>query len=265
MNLPRREFLKTTAAASAAAALTSMTSAANAPASSGREYYELRAYRLRPDGAGPLEAYLERAFIPALNARGVNRVGVFRQTTPVDEAVLWVLVPHSSLDSFARGATELNADATVRRNGADYLDLPKAGAAFERIDSWLLLAFAGMPRMELPAFSPSVAGRIFEMRMYESYSEMKAQKKVDMFNDGEIQVMRDVGLAPVFFGQALSGSNLPHLTYMTSATDAAAHKEHWDGFRVHPDWVRMRDDPQYADTVSKNIARILVPTSYSQI
>jgi hypothetical protein len=60
----------------------------------------------------------------------------------------------------------------------------------------------------------------FEVRTYESYSEAKAQKKVDMFNNGEIEIMRDVQLGPIFFGQALIGSNLPHITYMLSGGDS---------------------------------------------
>jgi hypothetical protein len=77
--------------------------------------------------------------------------------------------------------------------------------------------------------------------------------------------MRRVGLGPVFFGQAMGGANLPHLTYMTSAENEAAHRQHWDAFRQDPEWVKLRSDPQYADTVSKNTPWFLVPTPYSQI
>ena len=106
---------------------------------------------------------------------------------------------------------------------------------------------------------------MFEIRTYESYSELKALKKVEMFNSGEIETMRDVGLGPIFFGQALIGSNLPHLTYMLSAEDQAGHKTHWGAFGQHATWKKLKDDPQYADTVSKIYNRFLVPTAYSQI
>ena len=86
-----------------------------------------------------------------------------------------------------------------------------------------------------------------------------------MFDDGEIQVMRDVGLGPVFFGQALVGQELPHLTYMLSAENDAAHKEHWGKFGKDPRWDKMKNDPQYADTVSRIRNWFLVPTPYSQI
>jgi hypothetical protein len=52
---------------------------------------------------------------------------------------------------------------------------------------------------------------------------------------------------------------------MLSAEDQEAHKKHWDAFGKHPTWNKMKNDPQYADTVSKIVNRFLVPTSYSQI
>jgi hypothetical protein len=126
-------------------------------------------------------------------------------------------------------------------------------------------AFGGIPRMEIPSYSAEKKPRMFELRTYESYSEAKALKKIDMFNDGEIDVMREVGLAPVFFGQALIGANLPHLTYMLSAENREAHNQHWAAFGKHATWKKMSSDPQYADTVSKIVNRFLAPTTYSQI
>ena len=93
-----------------------------------------------------------------------------------------------------------------------------------------MLAFAGMPKIEFPAYCQEKKPRIFELRTYESHSELKALKKVEMFNAGEIDLMREVGLAPIFYGQALIGRDLPHLTYMLSAENQEAHKKHWNAF-----------------------------------
>ena len=89
--------------------------------------------------------------------------------------------------------------------------------------------------------------------------------KVDMFNSGEIQIMRDTELAPVFYGEALAGENLPNLTYMVSASDREAHKAHWSKFGEHTEWKRMREMEKYKDTVSKITNYFLIPTSYSKI
>ena len=150
--------------------------------------------------------------------------------------------------------------------GADYLTVPKASPAFDRIDTWLYRAFAGLPQMELPAFSQSrTATRIFEMRDYESHSERAALNKMAMFNNGEIALMKDLGMSPVFFGQSIAGPNLPHLRYITCGPDLAAHLAGWAKFGPDPRWKAMSGDPQYKDNTSKNTARFIVPTAYSQI
>ena len=86
-----------------------------------------------------------------------------------------------------------------------------------------------------------------------------------MFDKGEIQIMRDVKLAPVFYGATLIGSRVPNLTYMLSAPDMPAHEKHWDAFRNHPEWTRMKGLARYKGTVSKITNGFVVPTDYSQI
>ena len=120
--------------------------------------------------------------------------------------------------------------------------------------------------MEVPAFSRArAAGRVYEMRTYESYSELRARAKMAMFDEGETELMRSLGMAPLFFGQALAGSDLPHLTYVTGASDLATHFANWAKFGPDPRWTAMKDLPQYAHSVSKNIPRFLAPTAYSDL
>jgi hypothetical protein len=276
--MKRREFIKTSVAASTIAGLGPLALKASAadPSSGGnREYYELRGYRLKPGTKHDLlDAYIEKAAIPALNRLGVKPVGVFVQqdrpgapdpTEIRDWSTVWVLRTFPSLDVFAAATTRMSADSDYLKAGAEYLNSPKTNPAFERIDSWFMLAFAGLPKLELPAYCQERKPRMFELRTYESFSEVKALKKVAMFNAGEIDLMRDVGLGPIFYGQALIGSNLPHLTYMVSAETQDDHKKHWGAFVAHPTWDKLKNDPQYADTVSKIYNRFLVPTPYSQI
>lgn len=276
MSLQRRSFIKSSLVASASAVVAPSAVSAAQPSKSEREFYELRAYRLMAGGTrAPLEAYLERALLPALVARGIANVGVFTEVVvdkaavtavPKPDTPVWVLIPHATLESFVAVSADLNQQAAVQKAGAAYLDVPKASPAFERIDSWLLRAFASMPRLEQPAFSKSkVATRVFEMRDYESHSERAALSKMAMFDNGETAIMRDLGMAPVFFGQALAGPNLPHLRYFTSGPDLATHLDNWKKFGPDPRWMKLRDEPQYKDNTSKNTARFLVPTSYSQL
>ena len=186
--------------------------------------------------------------------------------SPKPGSPVWVLIPHPSLDSFVQVSAALNADPAVQAAGAAYLNAPKSAPGFERIDTWLLLAFRGLPRLELPAFSRDrVPTRVFELRDYESHSELKALNKMAMFDDGEIQLMKDLHMNPVFFGQALAGPNLPHLRYITCAPDLATHLANWKAFGPDPRWVKMKNDPQYADNTSLNTARFLAPKAYSEI
>jgi hypothetical protein len=276
--MKRREFIKGSVAAStlAAVGLEGINSRAADPKNEGqREYYELRAYHLKSGASRQLlDNYLEKAAIPALNRLGSKPIGVFVQaeragttggTDIRDPDTVFVLIPYPSLEAFASLPSGLHADQDFHKAGEQYLHLPKSNPAFERIDSWLMLAFAGMPKIELPDYCRQKKQRIFELRTYESHSELKAIKKVEMFNAGEIEVMREVGLGPIFFGQALIGPGLPHLTYMLSAENEELHKKHFGGFGKHPTWDKLKNDPQYADTVSKVKNRFLAPTSYSQI
>ena len=128
-----------------------------------------------------------------------------------------------------------------------------------------LLPGGGAMLASFGAYALEKKPRMFEIRTYESYSELKAIKKVEMFNSGEIEAMREVGLGPIFYGQTLLGPGLPRLTYMVSAENQEAHSKHWGGFGKHPTWNKLKNDPQYADTVSKIVNRFLVPTAYSQI
>jgi len=263
--MKRREFLKTSIAASTLAGL----GTAGVLAQGGdlnREYYELRIYRLKSGAkTDVLDSYLESAAIPAWNRLGIKPVGAFTERESKEAPAVYVLIPYPSLTSFSEAVTKLMADPELQKNGAAYLQSPKDNPGFDRIESWLMLAFAGLPKLEQPAYSRDRKSRMFELRTYESHSEVKALKKVEMFNSGEIDVMREVGLGPIFFGQALIGPNLPHLTYMLSAEDQDAHKKHWDAFGKHPVWNKLKNEPQYADTVSKITNHFLLPTPYSQV
>lgn len=264
--MKRREFIKGSLAASTLAGVSSLAVAAEKGQTTDRDYYELRAYRFKAGAKHDLlDSYLEKAAIPAWNRLGIKSIGVFTEMEPKDGPAVWVLVPHASLESFSTAWSRLNADAEYQKAGATYLQTAKTDPAFDRIDSWLLLAFAGLPRLEVPALTREKKQRVFEMRTYESHSELKALKKVQMFNSGEIEVMKEVNLSPVFYGQALIGRDLPHLTYMLCGENKDLHKKHFGDFGKHPTWDKLKNDPEYADTVSKITSRFLEPLSYSQI
>jgi len=98
-----------------------------------------------------------------------------------------------------------------------------------------------------------------------SPSEGKGLNKIHMFESGEIGLMKEIGLAPIFYGRKLIGPNLPCLMYLTSGETMEAHNEHWKTFSAAPVWKALQSDPQYKDNVSSIIRVLLKRTPASQI
>jgi hypothetical protein len=254
----RRSFLTVTAA-TGAAALSGVEAAYAGEGERGREYYELRAYEVESEAqkAGLL-AFWNDAAIPAYNRVGVNPV------VPETLSPVYVVLPHPSIASVATATEKLLADDAFLAKGAAFLDAPAANPAYKRIESRLLKAFTGMPKLERPAES---ATRVFQLRTYESPSIKTGQKKIEMFNTAEIAIFRKVGLNPVFFGESLIGTKMPNLTYMLGFDSADAQKAGWDAFRKDPDWLELRAKPEYADDkILCGITNIVLnPADCSQI
>ena len=232
-----------------------------------QEYYELRIYRIEnAEKQQIVSDYLEKALVPALGRQGIDRVGVFTVAEGEGEPdhSIFVLIPYPTLGVFADLSVKLTADSQYQEMAKSHLSESSDEAAYQRIESRLMKAFVGMPVIEMPTQTAEKKPRIFELRIYESHNEDAALRKVDMFNSGEIQLMRDVKMAPVFYGQTLVSGDVPNLVYMLSAGDMDAHKAHWKTFLTHPEWERMKSISKYDDTVSHITNWFLVPTSYSQ-
>jgi len=103
------------------------------------------------------------------------------------------------------------------------------------------------------------------MRDYESHSEAKALVKMAMFDEGETELMRELGMNPVAYGQALSRPILPHLLYFTSGPDLESHLANWGKFGPSGGWQKMKIDPNWVNSTSRNTARFLAPKSYSKL
>lgn len=241
-----------------------------------QEFYELRSYLIdNADDHAVVAKYIESAFLPALGRLNIDRVGVFKlrgekekkaeKTHPWPEHSIHVLIPFKTLKSFSDLNGQLAADTKYQAAAAELFGRAPKTPAYSRIESRLMKAFAGIPVIEQPEYSSSKAPRFFELRTYESQDTNKAALKVEMFNTGEIDIMRDVKLGPVFFGEALIGPDVPNLTYMLSGTDDDSHKAHWKGFLGHPEWDRMKKMDRYKDTVSRIRKTMLEPMSGSQL
>jgi hypothetical protein len=259
----RRHFV--TGLLAAAAALT-LGSASAADSSSSQEYYEIRIYRCQTaEDQDVVINFIEDALLPALNRQKIDRVGIFTPTGEKADNSVFVLIPYRTLDALGGLNAALAVDVAYHKDAAEYFASDKKEAPYSRIESRLMKAFAGIPVLEQPAYSKEKKSRLFELRTYESHNAHMAQLKVEMFNKGEIDIMREVGLGPVFFGETLISNDVPNLTYMLSAENEEAHKTHWKGFGPHPEWQKLRKMDRYKGTVSKIISTMLAPTEGSQL
>lgn len=233
-----------------------------------QEYYELRAYRT-PDAAmqGVLLEYLENGLVPALDRAGLDRVGVFTVIAQENEAPdhsVWMIIPFPDAATFTGLRPRLEADDKYLAAAAAIYTQPKESPVYSRVESWFMKAFSGMPTLVLPEQTAAGQPRIFEVRVYKSHNDEMARRKIDMFNSGEIEIMFEVGLAPLLYGETLIGDNVPNLTYILTAPDMESHREHWKAFGAHPLWKKMRSMPKYQGTVSGIENFFLEPADFSQ-
>ena len=232
-----------------------------------RDYYELKIYHMsQKSQEARVDAYLKDVFIPALHRAGVKSVGVFKPVE-ADTAygkLIYVFIPFKYIDEFTKLPDLLLKDKVYPEASKSFTDAPFNDPPYTREECILLKAFKNMPHFEIPAYSTSPAERIFELRSYESATEAKAIKKIEMFNDGgEISLFASLKFNAVFFGEVLSGSHMPNLIYMTSFSDMKAHDEHWKEFGSSSEWKRLSGLEEFKNTVSKANPYLLHPASYS--
>lgn len=228
------------------------------------QYYELRIYATQSAGQQQrINDYWQNAAVPAYNRLGSRPIGVFTELEDSATNHIYVLIPCDSLEAFAVIPAKLAADAGYQKAAAEFLSAPKTNSAYERFESSLLVAFDGMKHLAVPPSDKKP--NVFELRTYMSSSEGRGLNKVQMFNSGEIPLMQEVGLAPVFYGRTVIGAKMPCLTYMLSGESLEAHRQHWKGFSASPVWKKLSSDPQFQDNVSGIISIMLKRTAASQL
>ncbi|MGO8734928.1 MAG: NIPSNAP family protein [Terriglobia bacterium] len=269
--MQRRSFLASSIAASALAVNASphhLLGSPGAAAGESREYYELRRYHLR---RGPqvklVHDFFREALVPALNRLGISPVGVFEVEIGPESPGVYVLIPSVSLEILLSLESRLYRDADYLKAGAAFLNAPAEQPAYVRMESSLMVAFEGMPRLRVLQATGEHRSRMFELRTYESPSDQDHVRKVEMFNSGEFDVFEKAGFWQIFYGDTLIGSRLPNLTYMLGFEDLADRTTKWNAFRSAPEWKKLSTSPRYAfEEIVSNITNIVLsPAPFSQI
>lgn len=264
--MERRQFL-TASLATSALALAGEASAQPA-AKPAREFYQIRRYNMV---SGPqlklTENYFSSALIPALGRMGMGPVGALKLDYGEQTPAYFLVIPGPAVEPLVTIDLKLAEDQAFLDAAAPFWNATAAAPAFERIETSLLEAFAGWPKITPPPATATKGKRIFQMRTYESPSNGEHVRKVEMFHSGEFQYFINAGFHPVFFGDTLIGPRTPNLTYMLSLENAAELDARWGAFRDDPGWKKLSANSRYAyDQIVSNITNILLsPLDCSQI
>ncbi|TNF40744.1 MAG: NIPSNAP family containing protein [Bacteroidetes bacterium] len=236
---------------------------------SARDYYQITVYNIKDKAQETaLDSYLKDAYLPAMHKAGVKKVGVFKPiaTDPTAGTRVFVFIPLKDLAQIEKLEAALEKDGAYQKAGAAYINAPYDNPPYVRMESILLRAFTSQPEFFAPKFSTPKSEQIFELRSYQSATEKIYKKKVEMFNEGgESEIFKKIGANAVFYGEVLSGSEMPNLMYMTSYENMKANEECWKTFRDHPDWKKLSGLEEYKNTVSKINKYMLYPAEYSDI
>jgi hypothetical protein len=268
----RRNFLSRSLAASAL----SLAAAGDLPAQVGStadqsapQYMDLRRYHLaNGSGVKLTTAFFADALIPALNRLGIGPVGAFSVYFGPDSPSYYLLMPSSKLETLVTADLELAKDDVFMKAAAPFWDAPAATPPYVRIESSLLRAFPGYPKVTPPASAATKGKRIYQLRQYQSPTNMDHVRKVEMFHNGEFGFFAKAGAAGVFYADTLVGPNLPNLTYMLSFPDMPSLEADWEKFSADPDWKKLSADSRFnldPPTVSSITSLVLHPLTCSQV
>jgi hypothetical protein len=254
--------------AGAAASAFSGLGASAAEGSGANVFLELKKYELHnsPEDQAPrLTAFLGDTYAAALTRAGGKLIGAFNNLIGMEAPYLLTVTQYDSLAAMQTALAKLAADAEYQHALAGLET--DSGYPFQRQESSLLKTFDGMPQPLVSAPSDQHPPRYFELRRYESQTEVTLVRKVKMFNSGEIGIFQRLGMRPVFFGETLVGERMPNLYYMLSFDSWEARDELWKKFGSDPEWKKLSSPPEFHDArIVSNISNaILRPLKFSLI
>ncbi|MBE6428181.1 MAG: hypothetical protein E7028_06345 [Planctomycetaceae bacterium] len=139
----------------------------------------------------------------------------------------------------------------------------KDDALYSEMEATLMRAFPHCPKLEVPNLSPD---RVVQFRRYFSPSCDRNRAKRNMFDiRGELNLFKQCGMMPVFFGEMLYGTVMPNMSYALSFENDQIRRESWKKFVTSPEWKQMSGEAAFKDTATKIRNLFLKPTPSSEI
>jgi hypothetical protein len=231
----------------------------------GERYLVLDWYRCRRDqDLARMRGFLGESLVPAYGRAGIKPVGTFQTSVGPDNPSFMVVSSHPSLGGLQDFRGMLERDEKWTRECREFDE--KWELAYDRMESSLLQGFRTLPGIEVPRVEEG-RSNLFELRIYESRNAAGHQKKVAMFNNGEIDIFRRCGINPVFFGSTIFGSRMPNLTYLVWYPSWDARAAAWAKFVQDSEWKKLSTAPGNADRelVSSISNQLMNPLPFSQI
>ena len=265
----RRDFLTTACLGGVAATAFSSASAQETPEK--YEYFEIRKFSARSsEQQKRLIGYHNEVLLPGCKRLGIGPIGYMvadpelnkPESTELQEGYLFI--PYRSMDEVTGLRARFAQEADLIAKWHEWRQQTSVqDPGFESMERTLLQFFTSIPRFEVPT---QAADRVFELRFYRSFDAERNAARIRMTEEGrEIEIFRKCGINPVFFGNTMFGSFMPNITFMTGYENAAAITKAWDAFFADPDWLKLRNDPEYANSATQIRKVFLRPLPGSQI
>lgn len=231
-----------------------------------KQFYEVRQYVIGEGSDGTaVDRYLSEALLPALNRAGAGPVGLFGPAEQAESQDRFVVITYDEIEQVPAVQAKLDADTELTEAAKSFESGGSKNPPYKRIVGELLLAMDAMPEAKSAESIGRQENRVYELRIYESATEALGDRKVEMFNQGEVPIFLDSGIIPVFLGQGIIGPYTPSLTYMTAYPNDQARQKAWKTFVDHPDWKELSGKERYQGTVSKIYKYVLQPLPGTQL
>lgn len=256
--MQRRNFMKMAGALAIIPAVKSIATPLS-PSPIKKEIYEWRVYTLNNDGQA-LDSFYQETLIPAYQRQHIL-VAAFKPYKPEEKEMRYCLFIYPDMATYHQVKRAIWQDPIFVKAAQPFYEATAPSPLYINFETYLCEAFDKIPvhRKADPCRS------LFEIRLYWSPNEEANQRKVRMFNRDEIDIFDKVGIHSICYGEILAGPRMPALLYLTWYKDEASRAEAWHKFGQHPDWLRIRDMEEYANTATNNQSIFLTPMPYSQL
>lgn len=257
--MQRRNFVKAATALAALPAVDIIAAPFKDDVKSKKEIYEWRIYTLTDSGSD-FDTFLEKTLIPAYTRQGIQ-VGAFSLFKKEEVEKRHILFIYPDMPTYFKVKHLIWTDKTFRFAAQSFYDASAVKPAYTSFETYLSEAFDKIPVHRTPDKSRT----LFEIRIYQSPNEEANQRKVKMFNAGEIDIFDKVGINSVAYGEILAGPRNPALMYLTWYKDEPTRTAVWKAFVDSDEWKHISQLPEYAHTATNNTSTFLSPLPYSQL